>query len=80
MFYLLIRKQSSPDIGSTTYSFMTTVEADTGKTIKKSFPTIEEAQTYVQEIVSKGEMGLNDFLVIKGVVVTATLTLAEETA
>ena len=77
MFYILMLKSGSGL--SASYSYLTTIEAETGETIKKSFETIEAAQAYVQEMIASGEYSLNSFIVVKGVTVTASLTLAEET-
>lgn len=78
MFYIMTLVSGS-DV-SASYKFLTTVEAETGKLIKKSFPTITDAEQYVKnEMVASGLYSLNQFLVIKGVTVTADVTLAEET-
>jgi len=60
---------------------MTTVQVVDGNTVtvKKSFETLSEAQAFVQSMIESGDYALNDFAVIKGVVVTALIELAEET-
>ena len=78
MFYILLRKTNSGL--ASTYAYLTTVAAETGEVIKKSFETIGDAQAYVQTMIAGGDYALGDFIVVKGVTVTATLTLAEETA
>ena len=78
MFYIMTLV-SGTDV-SATYKYLTTVEAETGKLIKKSFPTIEDAEQYVkQEMIASGLYSLSQFLVCKGVTVTADVTLVEET-
>ena len=77
MYYILLRKQGNGDIASTIYGFLTTIETG-GATVKKSFATIEEAQAFVQDMVASGETSLNSFIVVKGVTVSAALTLADE--
>ena len=79
MYYILL-KQSGTDL-SATYKYMTTVQVIDGNTVtvKKSFETLAEAQTFVQSMIESGDYALNDFAVIKGVVVTALIELTEET-
>lgn len=78
MFYIMLAKTKAGI--SSTYTYLTTVEAGSGATIKKSFETLIDAQTYVQEMIASGGYSLNDLIVVKGVTVTAGITLAEETA
>ena len=78
MYYILL-KQGGAGL-STTYKYMTTIEGGSGESIKKKFETLEEAQTFVQEMVASGDYALNDFQVVRGVVVTADITLDEENA
>ena len=62
------------------YKYMTDIEAGTGAVIKKAFPTLAEAQDFVQnEMIGSGVYSLSSFIVVKGVTVTADVTLAEET-
>ena len=77
MYYILLRKQGNGDIASTIYGFLTTTD-NSGTTTKKSFATIQEAQAFVQDMVTGGETSLNSFIVVKGVTVSAALTLADE--
>ena len=77
MYYILLLKQGSGLTAS--YDFLLTIEAETGKQIKKSFATLAEAQDYVQEMISSGEYSLNSFLVMRGVKVTSAITLEDET-
>ena len=76
MFYILLTKTKAGI--SSTYGFLTTVEAETGATIKKSFATLADAQAYVKEMLESGNYSLNDFIVTKGVTVAIDATLTEE--
>lgn len=76
MYYILLRLNGSGL--SATYKYMTTVEGGSGEVIKKKFETLEEAQAFVQDMIASGDYALNDFVVIKGVTVTADITLTEE--
>ena len=77
MFYIMLRQE---DKGlNTTYSYLTVLNED-GTRAKKSFATIEEAQEFVQQLISEGERSLNSLIVVKGVIISATLTLEEESA
>lgn len=58
---------------------MLTIEAETGNQVKKSFPTLAEAEAFVQEMINSGDYSLNSFIVIKGVKVTSSITLEDET-
>ena len=78
MYYIMLTKTKAGI--SSTYSFLTTVEAETGATIKKSFATLADAQAYVKEMLESGAYALSDFIVIKGVAVAIDATLTEETA
>ena len=77
MYYILLAK-SRAGLNSQ-YSYLTTIAADTGETVKKTFATLSEAQDYVQEMIASGTYALQDFVVVKGVTVTADITLTEET-
>ena len=76
MYYILL-KQSGVGL-SATYKYMTTIEGGSGESVKKKFPTLADAQAFVQEMIAEGNYALNDFQVVRGVVVTADITLAEE--
>lgn len=78
MFYIMLRKSGSTPIDST-YGYLTDIEAGTGSRIKKSFATLAEAETYVQGMIESGTYSLGDFIVTKGVTVSATIALTEET-
>ena len=77
MFYILLLKSGTGI--SASYSYLTDIAAGSGEIVKKSFPTISDAQAYVQQMIETGNYGLNDFIVVKGVVVSATMQLTEET-
>ena len=77
MYYIMLLKSGAGI--SASYSFMTTVEAGTGATIRKSFPTLQDAQDYVQNMITSGDYSLNSFLVVRGVKVTSAITLEDET-
>ena len=77
MYYILLAK-SRAGLNSQ-YSYLTTIAADTGETVKKTFATLSEAQDYVQEMIASGTYALQDFVVVKGITVTADITLTEET-
>ena len=78
MFYIMTLVNGSGV--SATYKYLTDIEAGTGRFIKKSFATLAEAQDYVQnEMVGSGLYSLSQFVVVKGVTVTADITLTEET-
>ena len=78
MYYILL-KQSGTGL-STIYKYMTTIEGGSGESVKKRFETLAEAQAFVQEMIASGDYALNDFQVVRGVVVTADITLTEETS
>ena len=78
MYYILLAKTKAGL--NSQYTYLTTIAAESGETVKKSFTTLEAAQDYVQEMITSGNYSLNDLIVVKGVTVTAGITLAEETA
>lgn len=78
MYYILLAR-SKAGLNSQ-YSYMTTIAAETGDVVKKSFATLSEAQDYVQEMIASGTYALQDFIVVRGVTVTADITLTEETS
>ncbi len=77
MYYIMLLKSGSGI--SASYSFLTDIEAGTGATIRKSFPTLQDAQDYVQNMITSGDYSLNSFLVVRGVKVTSAITLEDET-
>lgn len=77
MYYILLAKTKAGL--NSQYTYLTTIAAESGETVKKSFPTLTAAQDYVQEMITSGVYALQDFIVVKGVTVTAGITLAEET-
>lgn len=77
MYFILLAKTKAGL--NSQYAYLTTIAADTGETVKKSFATLSEAQDYVQEMIASGTYALNDFIVVKGITVTADITLTEET-
>ena len=80
MYYIMILA-SGGTADSATYKYLMTIEAETGKSIKKTFPTLAEAQEYVKnEMVASGLYSLNSFIVAKEIQVTADITLTEETS
>ena len=63
---------------SASYKYLTSIEAETGRVVKKTFPTLAEAQTYVKnEMVASGIYSLSQFIVCKEITVTADITLTE---
>ena len=75
--YFIMLLVSGSDI-TASYKYLTTVEAETGRVVKKTFPTLLDAQTYVKnEMVASGIYALNQFIVCKEVTVTADITLTE---
>ena len=63
---------------SATFKYLTTIEAESGKRVKKTFETLAEAQEYVKnEMVASGLYSLSQFIVCKEITVTADITLAE---
>ena len=78
MYFIMLLVNGGTDT-SATFKYLTTIEAETGKTIKKTFPTLAEAQEYVKnEMVASGLYSLNSFIVCKSITVTADITLTEE--
>lgn len=79
MYYIMTIAQGSGL--SATYKYLLDIEAGTGASIKKTFPTLEAAQKYVKnEMVASGLYSLNSFIVAKEIQVTADITLTEETS
>ena len=76
MYYILL-KQSGVDL-DTTYKYLTDIEAGTGARIKKKFDTLAEAKDCVQDLIVNQGYALNSIVVVKGVTVTVSLDLEEE--
>lgn len=80
MYYIMTVVSGSAISGTATYKYLTEIEAGTGNQVKKSFATLADAQAYVQnEMIGSGIYSLSSFIVIKGVAITADITLTEET-
>ena len=80
MYYIMTVVSGSSTGSAATYKYLTEIEAGTGNQVKKSFATLADAQAYVQnEMVGSGVYSLSSFIVVKGVTITAAITLAEET-
>lgn len=78
MYYLLILSRAAGLDSSYTYYVET--DETTGNRNIKSFATLDEAKDFIMDnFVANGRYSLSQFKVVKGVVITPSLTLTEET-
>lgn len=76
MYYVLLRVSGNGL--KSQYKYMTTIEAG-GAEAKVSFATKGMAQNYIQELIESGSYRIDDLVVVKGCVLTVSMTVDDET-